>query len=88
MCGGLPSVVARQPQDSAYGRLLRRLDQALDMAHTRQWLSGYPELPSELELQGLSPEEMVLLQQILVAISTRTPLPGVTLAPGNGQQYC
>ena len=62
--------------------------QALDMAHTRQWLSGYPELPSELELQGLSPEEMVLLQQILVAISTRTPLPGVTPAPGNGQQYC
>ena len=88
MCGVLPSVVARQPQDSAYGRLLRRLDQALDMAHTRQWLSGYPELPSELELQGLSPEEMVLLQQILVAISTRTPLPGVTPAPGNGQQYC
>ena len=88
MCGRLPSVVARQPQDSAYGRLLRRLDQALDMAHTRQWLSGYPELPSELELQGLSPEEMVLLQQILVAISTRTPLPGVTPAPGNGQQYC
>ncbi|MEE2798373.1 MAG: hypothetical protein VYB99_02220 [Pseudomonadota bacterium] len=81
-------MVARQPQDSAYGRLLRRLDQALDMAHTRQWLSGYPELPSELELQGLSPEEMVLLQQILVAISTRTPLPGVTPAPGNGQQYC
>lgn len=88
MCGGLFSVVARQPQDSAYGRLLRRLDQALDMAHTRQWLSGYPELPSELELQGLSPEEMALLQQILVAISTRTPLPGVTPAPGNGQQYC
>lgn len=88
MCGGLLSVVARQPQDSAYGRLLRRLDQALDMAHTRQWLSGYPELPSELELQGLSPEEMALLQQILVAISTRTPLPGVTPAPGNGQQYC
>lgn len=87
MCAGLPSVVARQPQDSAYGKLLRRLDQALDMAHTRQWLRGYPELPADLELQGLSPEEMALLQQILIAISLRTPLPGVATPPDNGQKH-
>lgn len=87
MCAGLPAVMARQPQDSAYSKLLRRLDQALDMAHTRQWLSGYPELPTDLELQGLSPEEMALLQQILVTISLRTPLPGLVSPPGNGQQH-
>jgi hypothetical protein len=87
MCAGLPSVVARQPQDSAYGQLLRRLDQALDMAHTRQWLNNSPESPRDLELRGLSPEEMALLLQILVAISLRTPLPGLAPPPRKRQQH-
>ncbi|MEL0167756.1 MAG: hypothetical protein VW877_06455 [Pseudomonadaceae bacterium] len=87
MRAGSSAVLTSRPQDSAYGRLLRRLDQALDMAHTRQWLSGYPELPADLELQGLSPEEMALLQQILVTISLRSPSPGLTSPPGNGQQH-
>ena len=51
--------------DSSYGRLLRRLDQALDVARTRQWLAGQPSAPAELEVYGLSKQDMELLRQIL-----------------------
>ena len=51
--------------DSSYGRLLRRLDQAMDVASTRQWMSGQPNQPGELEIQGLSDRDLQLLKQIL-----------------------
>ncbi|MCO5788786.1 MULTISPECIES: hypothetical protein [Halopseudomonas] len=51
--------------DSSYGRLLRRLDQALDVARTRQWMAGQPCVPTELEVYGLTQQDMQLLRQIL-----------------------
>ena len=52
--------------DSPYGRLLRRLDQALDVARTRQWMAGQPpSVPTELEVYGLTKQDMRLLRQIL-----------------------
>lgn len=52
-------------RDSSYGRLLRRLDQAMDVACTRQWLTGQTAVPGELEIQGLSDADLQLLTQIL-----------------------
>ena len=52
-------------RDSSYGRLLRRLDQALDVARTRQWMAGRQDVPAELEVYGLSRQDVQLLQQIL-----------------------
>lgn len=77
MCAASSGTLVRRPSDSGYGRLLRRLDQALDMAHTRQWMGGETE-PLELELKGLSKADLLLLQQILCALAERTPLPGVS----------
>ncbi|MEJ6656567.1 MAG: hypothetical protein QNL70_11245 [Pseudomonas sp.] len=58
-------------RDSSYGRLLRRLDQALDVAHTRQWMSGRQDVPAELEVYGLSKQDMQLLQRILGVMHDR-----------------
>lgn len=51
--------------DSSYGRLLRRLDQAMDVARTRTWLAGNTSVPQELEVSGLSPQDARLLRDIL-----------------------
>ncbi len=85
-----PETLAHRQGDSAYGRILRRLDQALDMAHTRQWLTGYQAgSVTELELQGLSKEDLLVLWQILETLDSSTPLPGVLPAPAHysNQQY-
>ena len=60
-----PEPLACRNRDSSYDRLLRRLDQALDMARTRQWLDGQPPGLTELEVSGLSPEDLRLLWRIL-----------------------
>lgn len=63
-------------RDSSYGRLLRRLDQAMDMARTRQWLNGQQPGLTELELSGLSKEDVRLLWRILDTLETdHQPLP-------------
>lgn len=73
-----PETLATRQRDCTYGRILRRLDQALDMAYTRQWLTGYQGGGiAELELQGLSQEDLTVLWQILKTLDTSTPLPGV-----------
>ncbi|GGI99116.1 hypothetical protein [Halopseudomonas pertucinogena] len=61
----LDSTTLRSSRDSSYGRLLRRLDQAMDMACTRQWLTGQTALPGELEIEGLSNADLQLLDQIM-----------------------
>ena len=61
----LDSVPLRCSRDSSYGRLLRRLDQAMDVACTRQWMNGQPSVPGELEIQGLNGRDLHLLKQIL-----------------------
>ncbi|SDR85192.1 hypothetical protein SAMN05216421_0447 [Halopseudomonas xinjiangensis] len=62
-------------RDSSYGRLLRRLDQALDVARTRQWLTGQASGLTELELSGLSPEDANLLRRILNTLDVDRALP-------------
>ena len=62
-------------RDSSYGRLLRRLDQALDMARTRQWMTGQAAGPTELELSGLTPEDVRLLRRILNTLDVDRALP-------------
>ena len=61
----LDSSLLRDRQDCSYGRLLRRLDQAMDIACTRQWMDGCATAPDMLEVQGLSRSDLLLLQQIL-----------------------
>ena len=68
MKGLVPVPLAEWPRDSSYGRLLRRLDQALDMARTREWLNGRSQVITELELNGLSPEDQQLLWRIINAL--------------------
>lgn len=63
-------------RDSSYGRLLRRLDQAMDMARTRQWMEGNPPALTELELNGLTQEDQRLLWRILQALESSVSLPG------------
>lgn len=72
-------------RDSSYGRLLRRLDQAMDMARTRQWLNGQPPGLTELELGGLSKEDVKLLWRILDTLETRQPLPNYLERPTSEQ---
>jgi hypothetical protein len=62
-------------RDSSYGRLLRRLDQAMDVACTRQWMEGIPPALTELELSGLTQEDQRLLWRILEALETSMSLP-------------
>lgn len=61
----LDSTPVRCSRDSSYGRLLRRLDQAMDVASTRQWMAGQPSGPGELEIQGLNERDLQVLMQIL-----------------------
>lgn len=61
----LDSALLRNSRDSSYGRLLRRLNQAMDVASTRQWMTGQTSAPGELEIQGLSEADLQLLNQIL-----------------------
>lgn len=61
----LDSTTLRSSRDSSYARLLRRLDQAMDVACTRQWLTGQTALSGELEIEGLSNADRELLDQIL-----------------------
>lgn len=61
--------------DSSYGRLLRRLDQAMDVARTRTWLAGSSNTPQDLEVCGLSPQDAQLLRDILRAMELdRSPV--------------
>ena len=61
----LDSTPPRCSRASSYGRLLRRLDQAMDVASTRQWMAGRPSGPGELEIQGLNDRDLRVLMQIL-----------------------
>ncbi len=63
-----PPLLGIQRPQQGYDRLLRRLDQALDIARTRQWLDGFSHPPMELELQGLSADDLLLLQQVLLRL--------------------
>lgn len=65
MKGVMPDLLEDRARDSSYGRLLRRLDQAMDMARTREWLSGQGPSMTELELSGLSSEDRMLLWRII-----------------------
>lgn len=66
----LGSVPLCYSRDSSYGRLLRKLDQAMDVACTRQWMAGQRSAPDELEIQGLSDKDLQLLKQILQSMNT------------------
>ncbi|MEH6565055.1 MAG: hypothetical protein V7756_07020 [Halopseudomonas sp.] len=80
-----PETMVHRQRDCSYGRILRRLDQALDMAHTRQWLTGYQGGGiAELEVQGLSQQDLTVLWQILETLDA-SPLPGVLPPPS--QRY-
>ena len=71
-----PEPLSSWNRDSSYGRLLRRLDQAMDMARTRQWLNGQQPGLTELELSGLSKEDVRLLWRILDTLEAgQQPLP-------------
>lgn len=65
MKGTAPAVLSDWPRDSSYGRLLRRLDQAMDVARTRHWMAGRAPPVLELELSGLSAEDQQLLWRII-----------------------
>lgn len=65
MKGSAPAPFSELPRDSSYGRLLRRLDQAMDMARTREWMAGRAPTVTELELSGLSAEDQQLLWRII-----------------------
>ncbi len=80
MKGSAPALLSDLPRDSSYGRLLRRLDQAMDMARTREWMAGRTPTVTELELSGLSAEDQELLWRIIEelqasASSVLTPAP-------------
>lgn len=60
----LDSAPLRYSRDTSYGRLLRRLNQAMDVASTRQWMTGQ-QVQGELEVQGLTAADVQLLTQIL-----------------------
>ncbi len=88
MKGTVPESQDRS-RDSSYGRLLRRLDQALDVAHTRQWMDGSPAALTELELSGLTQEDQRLLWRILQALETNVSLPGsgAAVSPAGSPAY-
>ena len=71
-----PELRSGRNRDSSYGRLLRRLDQAMDMARTRQWLNDQAPGLTELEIKGLSKADVRLLWRILDSLETGPqPLP-------------
>ncbi|MFA5678104.1 MAG: hypothetical protein WC953_06800 [Pseudomonas sp.] len=61
----LDSAALCNSRDTSYGRLLGRLNQAMDVASTRQWMTGQLSAPGELKIQGLSNADLLLLNQIL-----------------------
>lgn len=83
------SAALRGDRDSSYDRLLRRLDQAMDLACTRQWLSGQPSAPGELEIQGLSESDLRLLDQILrsMKLNRVSASPSIISALYEAQQH-
>ncbi|MFO7704151.1 MAG: hypothetical protein R6V43_03295 [Halopseudomonas sp.] len=81
MKGITPETPSGWPQDSSYGRLLRRVDQAMDVARTREWMAGRPLLVAELELSGLSVEDQQLLWRIIDALPVSTPSSATPVAP-------
>jgi hypothetical protein len=62
-------------RDSTYGRLLRRIDQALDVARTRQWMTGQAPALTELELSGLSEQDARILWRIIDTLDNEPCLP-------------
>jgi len=72
-------------RDSSYGRLLRRIDQALDVARTRQWLAGQTPSLTELELSGLSQEDLQMLWRIIDTLADGPPLPSY---PDRSATHC
>ncbi len=74
--------------DSSYGRLIRRLDQAMDVARTRNWLAGEVRPPQEVEVCGLSTQDAHLLRHILsiMELSRAAPSPQVLAACQQAQQ--
>lgn len=82
-----PDAVA-QGRDSSYGRLIRRLDQAMDVARTRNWLAGEVKPLEELELCGLSTQDARLLKHILstMELARASPSPQVLAACQQAQQ--
>lgn len=84
----LDSAPLRNSRDTSYGRLLRRLNQAMDVACTRQWMTGQPNVPGELEIQGLSDADVHLLNQILQSMNLDQPAasPAIISALNGAQQ--
>ncbi|NLY57442.1 MAG: hypothetical protein GX071_02835 [Gammaproteobacteria bacterium] len=84
----LDSAPLRNSGDTSYGRLLRRLNQAMDVACTRQWMTGQPSVPGELEIQGLTDADLQLLNQILhsMNLDRATASPAVISALNGTQQ--
>lgn len=88
MKGSTPALLSDLPRDSSYGRLLRRLDQAMDVARTREWMAGRAPTVTELELSGLSAEDQELLWRIIKELQvseTSAPLPAPPAAHGTRQ---
>ena len=72
--------------DTSYGRLLRRLNQAMDVACTRQWMTGQPSVPGELEIQGLTDADLQLLKQILHSMNLERAASPAVISVVNGTQ--
>lgn len=81
MKGMVPVTLKDWPRDSSYGRLLRRVDQAMDMARTREWMAGRAPLMAELELSGLSVEDQQLLWRIIDSLQVSATVTGLPVAP-------
>lgn len=84
----LDSAALRDSRDTSYGRLLRRLNQAMDVASTRQWMTGQQSAPGELEIQGLDDADVRLLNQILQNMNLdRAAASPSVVAALNGTQH-
>ncbi|WP_152486777.1 hypothetical protein [Halopseudomonas pelagia] len=81
MKGSSPAPLSDWPRDSSYGRLLRRLDQAMDMARTREWMAGRAPPVTELELSGLSAEDQQLLWRIIEEIQVSATSGRLSITP-------
>lgn len=82
----LDSAPLRNSGDTSYGRLLRRLNQAMDVACTRQWMTGQPSVPGELEIQGLTDADLQLLNQILHSMNLERAASPAVISVVNGTQ--
>lgn len=81
MKGSARAPLSDWPRDSSYGRLLRHLDQAMDMARTREWMAGRPPTVTELELSGLSAEDQKLLWRIIEELQVPTTSVRIPVSP-------